>query len=453
MKLNQEFLQLKKRFLAKVELRYKPHEFKEIQETFSFGEKAHKGQKRLSGYPYMIHPLEVAFMALDLEENDKEVVMAALLHDVVEDSEITLEKIEQKYGAGVALIVYGMTKDLVMEYNGNITLASSREFFHFAPKILLLKLLDRLNNMKTAYEWPKKTQIKKAEETLNLYVPLANFLGYWEMSKNLRKISKSILIGKKTCEMKKTEKDLNEIVDFWDVCLSFEYDKEKLLRGMTEFLAPFRGKKILDCACGTGFLVLDLIKQGFDITCADGSEDMLKKFRKNAKELGVDVKPVKLQWQELKNHFSQEFDLVICRGNSLVYDSAWEGEKPPSEDSIHEALFNFFSVLKPGGILYLDTTSKENLEREDAEVNNYTPQYLEEEQVKLLEEVQVNKDKKVRKWQPKIKLEEQEYSLVRYSQYLPHEDLFRHLKEVGFGSIQKENIEGEHYDVFTARKN
>lgn len=193
MNLNKTLLELKKTFQKKVVSQYGNREAQEIQEALVFSEKAHRGQKRLSGHPYIIHPLETALMVLDYEKNNKALVIAALLHDVVEDSEITLEKIEEKYGAEVALIVYGMTKDLVRQYNGNVTLASSREFFYFAPKILLLKLLDRLNNMKTAYEWSRNTQIKKANETLNLYVPLANFLGFWDISKSLHKISKSLL--------------------------------------------------------------------------------------------------------------------------------------------------------------------------------------------------------------------------------------------------------------------
>lgn len=249
-----------------------------------------------------------------------------------------------------------------------------------------------------------------------------------------------------------SKEDSNGIVELWDVCLSFEYDKETLLKGLTKFLLPFRDKKILDCACGTGFLTLDLIKQGFDITCSDGSEGMLKKFRENAEAMDVHVTPQKLKWQELKDHFPEKFDLVMCRGSSLIYDGAWEKEKEPSEQSIYEALSNFFQILKPGGVLYVDTTSEENLEKDNPEENEYASDGLQEKGVSLQEKVEVNKGKKIRTWQPKIKQGDHEHSLVRYSQYMPHEELFKYLKEIGFSQIQKEEIEGEHYDVFTARK-
>jgi len=118
------------------------------------------------------------------------------------------------------------------------------------------------------------------------------------------------------------------IAQIWDICLQFEYDKRTLFYSLDNFLSKFKNKKILDCACGTGFLTLDLIKKGHKITCSDGSKLMLKEFKNNAKKFSLKIKPHNLKWSNLPKKFNNDFDLILCRGCSLIYASAWDESRP-----------------------------------------------------------------------------------------------------------------------------
>lgn len=243
-----------------------------------------------------------------------------------------------------------------------------------------------------------------------------------------------------------------DIVQLWEICLQFEYDKDKILEGLDRFLSKYKNKKILDCACGTGFLTLDLIKKGYNITCSDGSKDMLQEFRKNAKNMGVQTKPHLLKWSQLSKKFKGKFDVVLCRGSSLIYGSSWDSCRINSEKTINNALINFFDCLKPNGIIYVDTTAKENLIRTKPQVINYPFKQVNGFKVKLLDKVTTDKKHKVRIWEPTLQYGGKKYRLKRFSYYLPHKQLIQMMQDCGFVNIKKRKIKGEHYDVFVGQK-
>lgn len=166
-----------------------PEGIKLVERAYSFAEEAHRGQLRNSGEEYIQHPLEVAKILSELEM-DEATIAAAFLHDVVEDTEYTLEEIEKEFGSHVALLVDGVTKLGRIEYKSKeeLQVENLRKMFLAMAKdirVILIKLADRLHNMRTLkYHSPHK-QKEIAQETLEIFAPLANRLGIfrikWEL--------------------------------------------------------------------------------------------------------------------------------------------------------------------------------------------------------------------------------------------------------------------------------
>jgi len=165
--------------------KYNPQEVDKVKKAYELAKEAHKDQKRESGEPYIIHPLNVC-MNLTLFKADGATLCAGLLHDVVEDTEYTLEDIEREFGADVAHLVDGVTKisNLHFDSKEEATNANIRRIINSLNddvRIIIIKLCDRLHNMQTLqYKAPEK-QIRSANETLNIFVPLAYFIGAFPM--------------------------------------------------------------------------------------------------------------------------------------------------------------------------------------------------------------------------------------------------------------------------------
>jgi SAM-dependent methyltransferase len=238
----------------------------------------------------------------------------------------------------------------------------------------------------------------------------------------------------------------------WEVCLCLEYDKSSLVDGLDGLLSEYRGKSILDCACGTGFAVLDLIKRGYRITCSDGSETMLQEFRRNSRRMEVEVAPHLIVWSDLASNFRGMFDVVMCRGSSLIYGASWEEEKESSEEIIVDALMNFFQCLKPGGILYLDTTQKEYLIESQEQIFDYPEIKINGVSYSLSYKQGIERDKKRRKWEGVLIKNGHRYSFTRYSLYLPHDELKDMMMTCGFTNIREVDVMGEYYDVYIGEK-
>ena len=164
-------------------------DLKEIQRAFAFAEASHRGQKRISGEDFIEHPIGVATVLADLGM-DTTTLVAALLHDVVEDTDLPIEEIEREFGTEVAQIVDGLTKlDRITFRSKEAEQAENvRKMFVAMAKdirVLLIKLADRLHNMRTLSSLPSAKQQAKATETLEIYAPLAHRLGVhrikWEL--------------------------------------------------------------------------------------------------------------------------------------------------------------------------------------------------------------------------------------------------------------------------------
>ncbi len=169
-----------------------------IERGYELAEELHKGQFRKSGEPYIIHPLCVAIILAELEL-DKETIVAGLLHDVVEDTEITLERIRDIFGDEIALLVDGVTKLTQLNYDMDkveVQAENLRKMFLAMAKdirVIMIKLADRLHNMRTMqYQTPAK-QLEKAHETMDIYAPLAQRLGISRIKVELDDLSLKII--------------------------------------------------------------------------------------------------------------------------------------------------------------------------------------------------------------------------------------------------------------------
>ena len=180
--------------LARVKKYHPSGDLSMIQKAFDIAYHAHEGQFRKSGEAYIIHPLWVAIILADLEL-DKETIVAGLLHDVVEDTIMTEEEIEKEFGSEVALLVDGVTKLGQLSYSKDkleVQAENLRKMFLAMAKdirVILIKLADRLHNMRTLQFMTPEKQMEKAKETLDIYAPIAQRLGISKIKTELDDLS------------------------------------------------------------------------------------------------------------------------------------------------------------------------------------------------------------------------------------------------------------------------
>ncbi|HOZ56211.1 MAG: Bifunctional (p)ppGpp synthase/hydrolase RelA [Parcubacteria group bacterium ADurb.Bin316] len=155
-----------------------------LQLAYEFADKAHKGQKRMNGEPYIQHSLHTAFLLAQMKA-DLTIIIAGILHDVPEDTEVTLEEIEKNFGQDVASLVHGITKLGKIKYRGVERYRENlrKMFLAMAEdlRVILIKFCDRLHNLRTLDALPTEKRQRIARETLEIYAPIAGLLGIWRL--------------------------------------------------------------------------------------------------------------------------------------------------------------------------------------------------------------------------------------------------------------------------------
>ena len=188
----------------------------QLQNAIALARASHLGQLRKSGEPYFIHPIRVAHLAAR-HWMDFSSIMAAILHDVVEDTPVSIKEIEDQFGSDVALLVDGLTKaenpdlsreDLKAETYRKQLLTAIRDV-----RVLCLKVWDRTDNLQTIGALRPEKQSLIAEETRMIYVPLARHLGMGRAASELEALSLSVLYPRRARRYRETVRTLQESID------------------------------------------------------------------------------------------------------------------------------------------------------------------------------------------------------------------------------------------------
>ena len=198
----------------KLAKRYPKINLNQIIKAYEYSNKAHEGQKRFSGEPYIIHPLSVADILIDLNM-DQESIITALLHDVVEDTSASLKDIEKRFGKKVAFLLDGVTKISRMNFRSayhkqsenirKMIVAMGRDV-----RVILIKLADRLHNLQTLQYMPEDRQAAIANQTLEVYTPLASRLGMNEMKIQMEDLSFKFAQPENFSHLEKKMKEFNK---------------------------------------------------------------------------------------------------------------------------------------------------------------------------------------------------------------------------------------------------
>ena len=170
-----------------------PEDEKLIRKAYDYAFKKHFGQRRISGDDYILHPLNVALILTEISA-DAPCMAAALLHDTIEDSDATKEDIEKEFGKEVALLVDGVTKINKLNFTSDSEASAANERKILVglsedPRVIIIKLADRLHNMRTISVLSVEKQKKKAKETLEILTPIAHRLGIYKIKSELEDLS------------------------------------------------------------------------------------------------------------------------------------------------------------------------------------------------------------------------------------------------------------------------
>ncbi|GHC99508.1 hypothetical protein GCM10010313_09700 [Streptomyces violarus] len=241
-----------------------------------------------------------------------------------------------------------------------------------------------------------------------------------------------------------------DIGTLWELCMLFEFDREETADGIAKWLGPAEGLRILDCACGSGFPALELIRRGYDVTCTDGSELMLTHFRRNARLEGLDVRPELMLWEDLPRRHAEGFDVVMNRGGgNYIYAGAWDDEGLADQAAMAEAIGQWVACVRPGGRFYVDITRAADLERREDQSVVHPTLLIGQHTVDIAETISIDRSTGIRTWSSTLTVDGTPWEFQRRSRYLRHDQLIEILKGCGLADVRKTPVAGEYYDIYT----
>src|SRR3954462_4130904 len=216
--------------LRSLKTKLKPGDRKNIRLAFEMAADAHKTMRRKSGEPYILHPLAVARLCVEEIGLGVRSTICSLLHDTVEDTDITLEDIEREFGSEIARIVDGLTKiSSVMDTNSSQQADNFKKILLTLtddPRVILIKLADRLHNMRTLDYMKRDKQLKISSETVWVYAPLAHRMGLYNIKTELEDLSMKYL----------------EPEAYKDIARRLSETKRERSRYINEFIRPLKEK-------------------------------------------------------------------------------------------------------------------------------------------------------------------------------------------------------------------
>ena len=262
----------------------------------------------------------------------------------------------------------------------------------------------------------------------------------------------SVLTKKDPSVLTKEDLCLPDIAVLWELCVESEYDRGRLVDGLQCWLGSADGLSVLDAACGSGFPALDLIRRGYDITCADASAAMLGLFHRKAAGLGTRAAAALARWEELGDRYSEHFNVVLCRGCSLIYAGGWDNDVASNRAALAAALDSLARCLRPNGRLYLDTTPQAGLDARGDQWTHHPVRYVAGETVHLTERIRTDRDRGLRVWTSWLRVGGRTHVFNRRSLFLPHPDLVALMVGAGLREVQTVDVPGERYTVFTGSR-
>lgn len=232
---NKEIAQQYKELLRVSYRKLSDHDKKLIREAFNLAIEAHKDQRRKSGEAYIFHPIAVAKIVADEIGLDAPAIAAALLHDVVEDTSYTLQDIEDQFGLVIRKIVDGLTKISKIDLEKNVSLQAEnfRKMLltlNEDVRVILIKIADRLHNMRTMESMSEAKQAEKSSETLYIYAPLAHRIGLYNIKTELEDLglryTEPEVYADIQARMHETKKERQEYIAQFSNLISDELEKE-----------------------------------------------------------------------------------------------------------------------------------------------------------------------------------------------------------------------------------
>jgi SAM-dependent methyltransferase len=242
-----------------------------------------------------------------------------------------------------------------------------------------------------------------------------------------------------------------DIGTVWELCMYFEFRREETADGIAEWLGPADGLRILDCACGSGFPAIELTRRGYDVTCTDGSDMMLRHFRRNARLDGVDLEPERVLWEDLPARHGEQFDVVLNRGcGNYRYAGVWDGGGLADRRAMVDAIGEWVACVRPGGRFYVDIPRDVGPAEARPEVTEHPTMLIGDHTVHLAELITIDPGTGIRTWHTWLTVDGACHEFERRAHHIRHRELVDILTNLGMADVHQVDIRGEYYDIYCA---